>query len=88
MDSRAAAELKTVLSGVPLPAEKAQLLEYAVRQRAEPSLLDALRMLPDVKFESLDEVTEALLHVQPRRFDETPEPRAESGAPPGGDSYT
>ena len=88
MDSRAAAELKAVLVGVALPAEKAQLLEYAVQQRAEPPLLDLLRGVPDRTYQSLDEVAEVLLHVQPVYFEELPDPREESGAPPGGDSYT
>jgi len=88
MDSRAAAELKAVLVGVPLPAEKPKLLEYAVQQRAEPALLDALRGIPDRTYESLDEVSEVLLHVQPVYFEELPDPREESGAPPGGDDYT
>lgn len=65
MDTAAVAELKTLLVGVALPAEKARLLEYAVQQRAEPPLLDALRSLPDREYESLDDVAEALLHVQP-----------------------
>jgi Protein of unknown function (DUF2795) len=65
VDTAAVAELKTLLVGVALPAEKARLLEYAVQQRAEPSLLDALRSLPDREYESLDDVAEALLHVQP-----------------------
>ena len=67
MDSASAAELKTLLVGIALPAEKARLLEYAVQQRAEPPLLHALRSLPDREFESLDDVVEALLRVQPRR---------------------
>jgi hypothetical protein len=65
VDTAAVAELKTLLVGVALPAEKARLLEYAVQQRAEPPLLDALRSLPDREYESLDDVAEALLHVQP-----------------------
>ena len=65
VDTAAVAELKALLVGVALPAEKARLLEYAVRQRAEPPLLDALRSLPDGQYESLDDVGEALLHVQP-----------------------
>jgi hypothetical protein len=81
--------LKSALVGIPLPAEKANLLAYAVRQRAEPQHLDALRSLPDRQYESLDEVMEELVHVQPRRLDgEAPAPREESGAPPGGDAYT
>jgi uncharacterized protein DUF2795 len=85
-----AAELKTALVGVPLPAEKPELLEYAVRQHAEPSLLAALRSLPDEKrFTSLDEVAEELRPVQPARTEGVPQrPREESGAPPGGKAYT
>jgi hypothetical protein len=60
MDAVAAAELKTLLVGIDLPAEKARLLEYAVQQRAEPPLLDALRWLPDREFETLDDITEEL----------------------------
>jgi hypothetical protein len=61
MQLRAAAELKTLLVGVPLPAEKPGLLEYAVKQRAEPTFLDALQSLPDRRYESLDEVLEGLV---------------------------
>jgi hypothetical protein len=88
VEPAAAAQLKTALVGVPLPAEKAQLLEYAVRQHAEPLQLEALRSLPDREFESLDEIVEELLHVQPRDADEQPSPHEESGAPPGGEDYT
>lgn len=65
MDTAAVAELKTALVGVALPADKASLLEYAVQQRVEPHQLDALRTLPDREFESLDEIADELLHVQP-----------------------
>jgi hypothetical protein len=89
MNQAAAAELKTTLHGLPLPAHRADLLEYAVQQRAEPQLLDALASLSDREFESLDEVVDELLHVQPPREHEPPrEPEPESGAPPGGDDYT
>lgn len=90
MDSAAAAQLKTVLIGVALPAEKQDLLAYAVQQHAEPQLLDALRTLPEgKKFESLDALVEELLHVQPDREDPVPhEPNEEGGRPPGGDAYT
>jgi hypothetical protein len=60
VDATAAAELKTLLVGIALPAEKARLLEYAVQQRAEPPLLAALRSLPDRDFESLDDVADEL----------------------------
>jgi Protein of unknown function (DUF2795) len=85
-----AAELKTALVGLPLPAGQPELLEYAVQQHAEPPLLDALRSLSaEREYSSLDEVIEELLQVQPAR-DGAPghEPKEESGAPPGGDAYT
>jgi hypothetical protein len=90
VDSAAAAELKTVLTGVPLPARQPELLEYAVQQHAEPPLLAALRTLPDERqYKSLDEVVEELLPVQPPSLSSVPhEPKAESGNPPGGESYT
>jgi hypothetical protein len=90
VNQAAAAELKTTLVGVSLPATQPELLEYAVRQHAEPPLLDALRSLQDGKeYESLDEVVEELLRVQPVRGSAPPhEPKEESGAPPGGDAYT
>jgi hypothetical protein len=89
VDSAAVAEIKTALVGVELPADKARLLEYAVQQHVEPQQLAALRSLPDREFESLDEVGDELLHVQPRRVDEgPPAPHEESGPPPGGDDYT
>jgi hypothetical protein len=89
MEPKAAAELKTVLVGVPLPAQKPDLLEYAVSNRAQPQLLDALQSLPDEQFQSLDDVVEKLLHTEPPREKPVPhEPNEESGAPPGGDDYT
>jgi hypothetical protein len=87
MDAARAAELQVLLEGVTLPAGKADLLEYAVRQRAEPILLDALREIPDREYRSIDEVAEELLHVQPQPPHEL-HPREESGDPPGGDAYT
>jgi hypothetical protein len=89
VDPADAAELKATLVGVSLPAEKPQLLEYAVRQRTEPRLLEQLSTLSEEKtYESLDEVVEELLHVQPPRLDgDADEPKEEAGAPPGGDDY-
>ena len=63
MDLRAAVELKALLAGAPLPAEKPGLLEYAVKQRAEPQSLDAIQSLPDRRYDSLDEVLEDLVHT-------------------------
>ena len=90
MNQAHVAELKTTLVGVTLPAKQPELLEYAVQQHAEPQLLDALRSLSDEKeYESLDDVVEDLLQVQPAQIAPVPhEPKEESGAPPGGDAYT
>ncbi|MCW2975328.1 MAG: hypothetical protein JWM06_609 [Actinomycetia bacterium] len=78
-----------LLEGVPLPAEKATLLAYAVRQRAEPFFIDALRTLPEREYASIDEVAEELVHVHPAPGSAAPPPpREESGGPPGGDAYT
>jgi hypothetical protein len=89
MDNGVAAGLKTTLRGVALPAEKARLLEYAVRQHAEPAQLDALKSLSDREFHSLDDVVEELLHVQPPTpHRASASPHEESGEPPGGEDYT
>ena len=85
MDTQAAAQLKSTLQGVTLPAEKPVLLEYAVQQHVEPALLSALRSLPEREFESLDDVVEELLQAQPPQSLSKPEePQEESGEPPGG----
>ena len=89
VDPTKAAGLQSLLEGVPLPAEKPALLEYAVRQHAEPAFIAALRSLPERQYESLDEVGEELLHVQPSPPSHEPAaPHEESGAAPGGDAYT
>lgn len=90
MEPAAAARLKTVLVGIDLPARKSDLLEYAVQQHAEPSLLGALQTLSDGReYASLDALVEELLLVQPPPFGGAPpQPREEAGRPPGGDAYT
>lgn len=81
MDHSAAAALEALLVGVRLPADKAALLEYAVRQHAEPALIDALQGLSPREFASLDEVAEELAHVQPRSAETSGIADAESVAP-------
>jgi hypothetical protein len=89
VDIAAVAELQVLLEGVPLPAGKPELLEYARRQAATPYQLDALRRLPERRYGYLDAVAETLVRVQPPRGREVPhEPRASSGLPPGGPAYT
>ncbi len=64
MESARAARLQTLLDGVRLPAEKAELLEHAVRRRAEPPLIAILRRIPDRAYGSLDEVGRELIRLQ------------------------
>jgi hypothetical protein len=59
------AELRAALVGIELPADKARLLEYAVQQHVEPHNLDALQSLSEREFESLDDVVDELLLVEP-----------------------
>ena len=62
MDLADAAALKSLLVGVTLPAQKPELLAYAVQQHVEPAALGALRSLSnEKKYESLDQVIEDLL---------------------------
>ena len=83
-----AAVLQTLLEGVALPAEREELIRYAEREGATPTQLGMLARLPDREFETIDEVGEELVPVQPEREDEVPDaPREESGDPPGGDDY-
>lgn len=88
MSSRAA-EIQVLLEGVPLPASKQQLIEYALRQNGAGPVLMLLDELPNRAYASLDEVGEALYPVQPIRPTEQPhEPKPESGDPPGREAYT
>jgi hypothetical protein len=84
---REVAQLQVLLEGVPLPAEKRELIEYASGQEHE-GLAGLLERLPDREYGSIDEVGEELAPVQPEwpgRDEE--QPRAESDLPPGGDAY-
>jgi Mg-chelatase subunit ChlI len=83
-----AAEAQVVLEGVPLPAEKERLVEYAQKQDASARVLAAVRSLSGRVYRTIDEVGEELAPVQPVRARTQPhEPREETGAPPGGDHY-
>jgi hypothetical protein len=59
------AELQVLLEGVPLPAAKQELLDYARRQGGSPGELALLEALPGRQYESIDEVAETLNPVQP-----------------------
>lgn len=89
MELASVAELQVLLEGVPLPNERSALLRYALHQGATAEQLAMLRRLPNRRFDSIDEVAEELVRVQPQREEEVPhQPGEESGAPPGGDAYT
>jgi len=80
-----AAELQTLLEGVPLPAEKQDLLDYA--RRYDPGAAADLERLPDREYARLDDVGQALAPTEPKRPSPEQLPRPESGKPPGGDDY-
>jgi hypothetical protein len=86
VDTQRAAELQVLLEGVPLPAHKRELLEYARSQDGDAARY--LESLPDREYRSLDEVGEALAPVQPSRSQpDAAMPHEESDLPPGGDAY-
>lgn len=87
MTNQRAAELQVVLEGMPLPAQKNELVAYARRQ--DEGAARDLSSLPDREYRSLDEVGEALAPAQPPRDDApSPLPHEESDLPPGGNAYT
>ena len=89
MELSQVAELQVLLEGVPLPNERSTLVRYALHHGARGDQVAMLRRLPERRFETIDEVAEALVRVQPSREHEVPRrPHEESGAPPGGDAYT
>jgi hypothetical protein len=81
-----AAHIQVLLEGVPLPAKKKELIEYARTQDARAA--ETLQSLSDREYRALDEVGEELVSVQPSWKQADAElPREESGRPPGGDAY-
>jgi hypothetical protein len=86
MDTQLAAELQVLLEGVPLPATKAELVDYARSQ--DPDAARGLETIPDREYRSLDDVGEALVPVQPSWAQPVAAvPHEESDAPPGGTAY-
>jgi hypothetical protein len=86
VNAQRAAEIQAVLEGVPLPATRAALLQYAREQDA--AVARDLEGLPDQEYRRLDEVGE-LLTLVPAAPKAQPYdlPRPESGKPPGGADY-
>jgi hypothetical protein len=86
VNTQRASEIQAVLEGVPLPANRSRLLEYA--RAHDPSIVPELEALPDEDFDRLDDV--ASLLTLPPSAPASPEhdlPRPESGKPPGGRDY-
>jgi len=89
MEPASVAELQVLLEGVPLPTELSSLVRYALHEGATGRQIALLQGLPDRRYDTIDEVAECLVQVQPASEHEVPHsPREESGAPPGGDAYT
>jgi Protein of unknown function (DUF2795) len=52
--------LESVLDGVPMPARRDEIVEYAEIEGAGENLLAGLRALEDREYESFDELADAL----------------------------
>ena len=85
MDTQRAAEIQAVLEGVPLPARKSMLIDYARAQDA--SVARDLQGLPEQEYARLDEVGQLLTLTPTARRPEARPPLPESGKPPGGPDY-
>jgi hypothetical protein len=79
-------EIQALLEGVPLPATRLMLVEYAAAEDADAAQLLAQR-LPEQEFDRIDLVGELLLGAVTAPPSPTPLPVPESGTPPGGDDY-
>ncbi|GAB3259932.1 DUF2795 domain-containing protein [Arthrobacter pigmenti] len=60
MTDRDELRAEKALQGVDFPASKEELISYAENRGADAKSLQALRALPDQRFNSLDEVTAAV----------------------------
>jgi hypothetical protein len=85
MNSQRAAEIQVVLEGVPLPAKRDVLVEYAAREDSDAAA--QLRTLPDKEYARIDEVGEALMQAPGPPTPPQGLPVPESGKPPGGPNY-
>ena len=85
MNAQRAAEIQSILEGVPLPATRRQLLRYA--QANDPTAVAELTGLPDEEYRRLDQVGAQLTLGPSVPRDRERAPRPESGKPPGGPDY-
>jgi hypothetical protein len=75
-----------VLEGVSLPATRDELIAYASLHDREAA--SELMRISDREYGYLDEVGEELARTRPAPLAPEPQPRPESGEPPGGSEYT
>lgn len=85
MNAQRAAEIQVVLEGVPLPAKRDMLVEYALHE--DPEAAAQLQQLPDEEYDRIDAVGEALMNPVKPPQPEQSLPQPESGKPPGGSAY-
>ena len=84
------AYVESLLSGVPLPASKDELIAYAGKQGRGGPVVRLLRTIPDREYRALQDVGEALEPRQPEAWKQEPPtelPREEAGVYPGGAAY-
>jgi hypothetical protein len=86
MNAQRVSEIQALLEGVPLPASRSMLVDYAAGEDREAAQLLRDR-LPDEEFDRIDKVGELLLGGIRPPYPSTPLPVPESGKPPGGDDY-
>jgi hypothetical protein len=83
------AQIEELLVGVPLPATKQELVDYARSQPGGSRAAERLQRIPDREYTAIQDAAEELEPVQPERSSPRIEPPTpESGKPPGGDAYT
>jgi hypothetical protein len=86
MNAQRVNEIQALLEGVPLPASRSMLVQYAAAEDRETAQLLQQR-LPDQEFDRLDSVGELLLGGVGPPYPPAPLPIPESGEPPGGADY-
>jgi hypothetical protein len=83
------AQIEELLVGVPLPATKQELVDYARAQPGGSRAAERLQRIADREYTAIQDAGEELEPVQPERSTPAIEPPSpESGKPPGGDAYT
>jgi Protein of unknown function (DUF2795) len=86
---RQSALIQAVLEGVPLPASRDELLEYAWRQEVTGDVVRLLERIEDREYDRLDAVGEEIARAQPgNEPPSTHRPAVESDDVPGGEAYT